>query len=85
MMREENFFEKIKAEVIMAAGAVNDCADRKDVNRNHVNYGCLITWQTIARSMGHKTNTPVWEDENGCLIIPYIEVGTYKTEYHNGK
>lgn len=72
--------ETIQMEVIKAAKAVNDCADQKDVKRNRVNYGCLITWQEIAQRMGNEINTVVWEDENGCLRIPYVETGSCKTE-----
>ena len=50
-----------------------------------MNYGCLITWQRIAQQMGHNTDTPVWEDENGCLRVPFIEIDSYKVEFHNGK
>lgn len=82
---KNDIFEQIKVEVVKCAMALNDCADLKDVKRNHVNYGCLITWQRIARQMGHNTDTPVWEDENGCLRVPFIEIDSYKVEFHNGK
>lgn len=40
---KNDIFEQIKVEVVKCAMALNDCADLKDVKRNHVNYGCLIT------------------------------------------
>ena len=81
----ESYFETIKTRLIMAASYVNDHATRKDANRNRVNYGEAITWACVLRDMGHNTDIPVWEDDNGCLRIPYIQIGAFRMEYADGK
>ena len=82
---ERSIFEEIKAEMYKAAKAVNDYADQKDLKRNCVNYGSLITWDRIIRQMGHDTNIAVWEVEGGYLRIPLVEIETYRMEFENGK
>lgn len=82
---ESSIFEEIKMEIYKAAEAVNYYADQKDLKRNRVNYGCLITWERIIRQMGHDTNIAVWEAEGGCLRIPFVEIETYRKEFKNGK
>lgn len=81
---ERSVFEEIKMEMYKAAEAVNYYADKKDLKRNRVNYGCLITWDRIIRQMGHDTNIAVWEDDD-CLRIPFVEIETYRMEFKNGK
>ena len=70
---EKTYFEEIKLRFIKAAMWTNDNAKDKDVNRNHVNYGCCTTWARVLQDMGHEVNVPVWEDD-GCLKIPFIEI-----------
>lgn len=74
---EKTYFEEIKLRFIKAAMQTNDNAKRKDVNRNHVNYGCCICWAEVLRDMGHKTDVPVWED-GGVLKIPFLSVDGQK-------
>lgn len=83
-MTVQRIFEEIKMEMYKAAEAVNHYADRKDLKRNRVNYGCLITWDRIIRQMGHDTNIAVWEDGD-YLRIPFVEIETYRKEFKNGK
>lgn len=82
---ERSAFEEIKMEIYKAAEAVNNYADQKDLKRNRVNYGCLITWDRIIRQMGHNTNIAVWEAEGDYLRIPFVEIETYRKEFKNGK
>lgn len=83
---EKTYFETLKVRVYKAAMRTNDCADDKDKNRNHVNYGEATAWTQVMEDMGHKTDLPVWEDENGCLRIPYVEIdGEKYIEFKNGK
>ena len=74
---KENYFEEIKMRFIQAAMRTNDNAKDKDVNRNHVNYGCCTCWATVMRDMGHKTEVPVWEGD-GVLKIPFISIDGVK-------
>ena len=74
---KENYFEEIKMRFIEAAMWTNDNAKEKDVNRNHVNYGCCICWGRVLRDMGHKIDVPVWED-NGVLKIPFLSIDGQK-------
>lgn len=83
---EKTYFETLKVRVYEAASRTNDCADDKDTNRNHVNYGSTTAWVWVMIDMGHKVNLPVREDDNGCLRIPFIEIDGQKyIEFHNGK
>lgn len=83
-MTVQRIFEEIKMEMYKTAEAVNHYADSKDLKRNRVNYGSLITWERIIREMGHDTNIAVWEDDD-CLRIPFVEIETYRMEFKNGK
>lgn len=78
---EDKAFKELKEWLDLDAHRVNYCADDKDINRNHVNYGCVITTARVLREMGHRTDIPVWEDENGCLRIPYIIIDDEKISY----
>lgn len=82
---ERSIFEETKMKIYKAAEAVNYYADQKDLKRNRVNYGCLITWEKIIRQMGHDTNIAVWETEDELLRIPFVEIETYRMEFKNGK
>jgi len=68
----DRYFDTLKERFIWYAGRVSDCADDRDINRSHVNYGVTTAFSQVLEDMGHKTDIPVWEDENGCLRIPYI-------------
>jgi hypothetical protein len=70
----KEFIEKLKADTIMAASRTNQCADGKDVNRNHVNYGTTTAYANVLRELGHEVDIPVWEDESGCLRIPKLNI-----------
>ena len=64
-------YEKMKAKLYEAAMRVNDCANRKDANRNHVNYGIATTCVSVLRELGHEVEVPCWDDD-GYLKIPKI-------------
>jgi hypothetical protein len=83
-MENKTYFNEIKTRFIKAAMRTNDNAVEKDVNRNHVNYGCCTAWAQVMRDMGHETDVPVWED-NGYLKIPFVEINGKKVEFNNGK
>lgn len=70
---ETNYCEEIKKRLVMDAMQANDYAKEKDINRNHVNYGCCISWSRVLRDIGHETDVPVYED-NGVLKIPFISI-----------
>lgn len=76
-MEEKRCFDEIKARFIKAAMWTNDNAESKDMNRNHVNYGCCTTWAWVLRDMGHEVEVPVWEDA-GVLKIPFISIDGVK-------
>lgn len=82
---ESTYFGNLKVKLITGCGRVNDCADGKDMNRNHVNYGMVIAFASVVRDMDHKIDIPVWEDD-GFLRIPELKIdGQTVLEYRNGK
>lgn len=84
-MKNSNYYEALKSRYITDAMAVNFYADEKDVERNRVNYGSMNAWAQALRDFGHSTDTPVWEDGEGCLRIPYISIdGKRLLEFQNG-
>lgn len=74
----QSFYEFLKLEAIRSAMWTNSNADDKDVNRNHTNYGSTTSYMRILHELGHKTFLPVWEDDNGCLRIPFIQIDGIK-------
>lgn len=83
---KDTYFGEIKVRAYTAADRTNGCADSKDVLRNHTNYGECTAWVRVMIDMGHKVNLPVWEDDNGCLRIPFLEIDGEKwIEFQNGK
>lgn len=76
----DTYFNTIKTRIIMASSHVNDCAADKDVNRNHTNYGCAITWGRVLVDLGHKVDIPVWEDA-GFLKIPKLVIDDWEIEF----
>ena len=82
---EETYFHAIKKRVIMAVTRLNDQAEEKDINRNHVNYREASALIQVIKDMGHEADLPVWEDE-GCLKVPFIEIDKEKImEFEKGK
>lgn len=82
---ESTYFNKIKTQIVMDCGSVNDYADRKDVNRNHVNYGRVTAWSLMMCEIGHKVEVFAWED-NGFLRISALKIdGQTIIEHQNGK
>lgn len=78
------YIDKLKVDFYQNASNVNLCAEQKDVNRNHTNYGSATTIAMVLTDFGCNVKLPVWED-NGYLKIPYIQVDDWKIEFHNGK
>ncbi len=78
------YIEKLKVDFYRSASNTNDCAEQKDVNRNHVNYGGATTLARVLMDFGCKVELPVWEDD-GYLKIPFIQVDDWKVDFHNGK
>lgn len=74
---KENYFEEIKIRFIEAARWTNYNAKEKNVNRNHVNYGCCTCWGQVLRDMGHKIDVPERVD-NGVLKIPFLAIDCKK-------
>lgn len=70
---KENYFDTLKVRLFQAADAVNKCANEKDINRNHVNYGSASSIARVMVDFGHDVNIPVWDD-NGVLRIPKIVI-----------
>jgi hypothetical protein len=65
--------DKHMVDLLMAVGNVNRNADRKDVNRNHTNYGISVKCADTLRLFGHQINLPVYENE-GYLRIPNVTI-----------
>lgn len=68
-------FTDIKAKVIETIWRMNQQAEEGDVNRNHVNYGCVYAYADVIRCMGHKTElNNCWENDKGCLVISKAKI-----------
>lgn len=78
------YIDKLKVDLYRSASNANNCADQKDSNRNHVNYGSANALAMVLRDFGCEVNLPVWED-NGYLKIPFIQVDDFRIDFHNGK
>ena len=73
----------LKAKLIIDAGNVNHYADENDTNRNHVNYGAVISYADVLRRFGvNDIDIPDYEDE-GCLRIPKIVIGTRTIQFEH--
>ena len=72
--------EELKMNLKKSVLWTNDNADRKDLNRNHVNYGATTAYANILRSFGVDVDVPVYED-NGFLRIPKILINSEVTKY----
>lgn len=70
---KDTYFDTLKVRLYTDASNVNHYADIKDVNRNHVNYGCAKTIAQVMIDFGHDVNLPVWDD-GGFLRIPKIVI-----------
>ena len=73
------YFEKLKSEILWSATCTNKNANDKDINRNHVNYGCTTTYASVLRDFGFSVDVPVYGD-NELLRIPYIEIDGIKIQ-----
>lgn len=69
----EDYYKEIEHRFMMSAALTNNNATYGDVNRNHANYGSCTAWGKVLDDMGHKVETPVYE-EGGFLRIPYLKV-----------
>lgn len=79
------YIENLKVRFFQNAGMTNSCADEMDINRNHVNYGAASTIAQVLIDFGCKVELPVWEDDNKCLRIPFIQVDNWRIDFKNGK
>jgi len=70
---KENYFDTLKVRLFQAVDNVNRCADEKDCNRNHVNYGSATSIARVMVDFGHDVDLPVWDD-GGFLRIPKIVI-----------
>lgn len=80
-----DYFSQLKVRLCTAVTRVNDYATRKDLNRNHVNYGEANAIAAVLRDLGHTTDIPVWEDTNGYLRIPKFTIDNWTAEFENKK
>ena len=80
-----DYFSQLKVRLCTAVTRVNDYADRKDLNRNHVNYGEANAIAAVLRDLGHTTDIPVWEDPDGYLRIPKFMIEDWTVEFESGK
>lgn len=79
------YIENLKVRFFQDADRTNACADEKDINRNHTNYGGASAIAQVLIDFGCKVNLPVWEDNNKCLRIPFIQVDDWRIDFNNGR
>lgn len=77
--------DSLKVKIITDAGNLNDHADKKDGNRNRVNYGVITGAAQTLHLLGISVDIPVWEDDEGFLRVPKVVIDGKETEYHDGK
>lgn len=54
--------ETMKYDALMAAYRMNDQAEKKDLNRNRVNYGIMTQALRYLRELGHEASDATWGD-----------------------
>lgn len=74
----------LKVTIISTAELLNDHADKKDGNRNRVNYGVIHNAANTLHKLGVSVDIDNWQDENGFLRVPQVEIDGNVTKYHNG-
>ena len=73
-----NFYSKLRQQLYSNAEAVNYYAKEKDLGRNHTNYGSCTALADILRELGHPTSLAVYENDEGSLLVPSIEIDGVK-------
>ncbi|GHV36993.1 hypothetical protein FACS18949_16980 [Clostridia bacterium] len=81
--KNETLVEKLKVDLIMSAGRVNSDAERKDIPRNHTNYGIVTKCADVLRLLGQEVEIPCYGDGE-YLKIPKAVINGKETAYHNG-
>lgn len=75
---------KMHVDLITAAGNVNDCAGKKDANRNRVNYGIATKCAEVLRLLGIEATFDAWEDD-GFLKITKVKIAGKTMEFQYRK
>lgn len=73
-----DFYSKLRQQLHSNAEAVNYYAKEKDLGRNHVNYGACTALAGILKELGHPTTVAVYENDEGYLLVPSIEIDGVK-------
>lgn len=70
---KDTYFDNLKVRLFTDCSNVNNCEEQKDLERNRVNYGCVISWAQVMRDFGHDVDLPVC-DNDGFLRITKIVI-----------
>lgn len=73
-----DFYSKLRQQLYSNAEAVNYYAKEKDLERNHVNYGSCTALAGVLKELGHPTTVAVYENDEGYLLVPSIEIDGVK-------
>lgn len=73
-----DFYSKLRQQLHSNAEAVNYYAKEKDLGRNHVNYGACTALAGVLKALGHPTSVAVYENDEGYLMVPSIEIDGVK-------
>lgn len=73
-----DFYSKLRQQLHSNAEAVNYYAKEKDLGRNHVNYGACTALAGVLKELGHPTSAAVYENDEGYLMVPFIEIDGVK-------
>lgn len=73
-----DFYSKLRQRLYSDAKVVNYYAKEKDLGRNHDNYGACIALAGVLKELGHPTSVAVYENDEGYLLVPTIEIDGVK-------
>ena len=73
-----DFYTHLRQQLHSNAEAVNYYAKEKDLGRNHVNYGACTALAGVLKELGHPTSVAVYENDEGYLLVPTIEIDGVK-------
>lgn len=73
----KKYYEQLLATLLR----MNDYAKKKDVLRNHTNYGSATTLCQILCDMGHSVDTCVYGDDEYLVSAKLIVDGETKIEF----
>lgn len=76
----ETYYGKIKERLIEVVRRTNDMAEKKDIKRNHREYGSFLAWRVVLKDMGHEVKVAAIE-ERGFVKFFSISIDGEKESF----